>query len=224
MKAEIYFLNSKLTTEINKDILVKDLIDNLKEYLKLPDSNFLLFDSNYIQLNESDTISIEKEKNQKLIFYLIKECPNKEKLINSDSTENENLHNNESVHNLIMECTGAKKPLDIKAQRAINLSNRISLLEFMDNHHNNNGDHEVNNIFDGLINILQILEDGNHPTGIRIIHRPNNINDSQIEANEGYLRELQDMGFPEDRARDALINSRNDINRATELLLGEEEQ
>ena len=29
------------------------------------------------------------------------------------------------------------------------------------------------------------------------------------------------MGFPEDHARQALINSRNDLNRATEILLGE---
>ena len=38
---------------------------------------------------------------------------------------------------------------------------------------------------------------------------------------ENALRELQDMGFAEDRARQALINSRNDINKATEILLGE---
>jgi len=46
-------------------------------------------------------------------------------------------------------------------------------------------------------------------------------NNRQIEADEQLLRELQDMGFPEDRARQALINSRNNINRATEILLGE---
>ena len=29
------------------------------------------------------------------------------------------------------------------------------------------------------------------------------------------------MGFPEDKARQALINTRNNINRETEILLGE---
>ena len=32
------------------------------------------------------------------------------------------------------------------------------------------------------------------------------------------------MGFPEERARDALIRARNDISRATEILLGGEEE
>ena len=58
--------------------------------------------------------------------------------------------------------------------------------------------------------------------GFRIsINNTNNNNNSPIEADEKALRELKDMGFPEDRARQALINSRNDINRATEILLGE---
>ena len=49
----------------------------------------------------------------------------------------------------------------------------------------------------------------------------NQNNNVQVEADENLLRELQDMGFPEDRAREALVNSRNNINRATEMLLGD---
>ena len=37
------------------------------------------------------------------------------------------------------------------------------------------------------------------------------------------MKELKEMGFPEERARDALIRARNDISRATEILLGGEE-
>ena len=80
----------------------------------------------------------------------------------------------------------------------------------------NNGDEGENNAFDRLLNLLQIMEGGN--AIIRPIIRRNN---GPVEADEKALRELQDMGFPEDRARQALINSRNDINRATEILLGE---
>ena len=43
----------------------------------------------------------------------------------------------------------------------------------------------------------------------------------KVEVNEDYVKQLHEMGFPEDRARQALINSRNNINRATEILLGE---
>ena len=41
---------------------------------------------------------------------------------------------------------------------------------------------------------------------------------------ERFSFRMKDMGFAEDRARQALINSRNDINRATEILLGEGEE
>ena len=71
-----------------------------------------------------------------------------------------------------------------------------------------------------LINLIEIF-DGNHQIIIREGGHNNN-NNNPVEADEQSLRQLQDMGFPEDRARQALINSRNDINRATEMLLGEE--
>ena len=81
MKIDIYYLNSKLTTEIKKDFLVKDLLYDLKQYLSTTD-NFILFDKNYIQLKESDNISTKKEK--QLILYLVKSFPNKNNLINSE--------------------------------------------------------------------------------------------------------------------------------------------
>ena len=60
MKIEIYFLNSKLTTEIDKDIKVNDLLLDLKNYFKMKDSNFILFDSNKKRLLNSETISAKK--------------------------------------------------------------------------------------------------------------------------------------------------------------------
>ena len=117
-----------------------------------------------------------------------------------------------------MHCTGAKKPIDVKKFVQANQNNRFSILELFDNNRNNENGPE-NNAFDRLLNIIQVLEENN-----QILFRPGPINNNtQIEADEHALRELQDMGFPEDRARQALINSRNDINRATELLLGEGE-
>ena len=213
MKLEIYFMNSKLTTEIKKDTTVKDLLNDLKGYLNTTDSNFILFDKNHIQLKESDIISIQKSKEKEIILYLLKSNPNKNILFNIDKKEDikENLQTTE----LIMKCTNANKLLDLKKRLPPN--NRINLLDIFDNR--NNGPEE-NNGFDRLLNILQALEENN--MGFRIsINSNNNNNNSPVEADEKALRELQDMGFPEDRARQALINSRNDINRATEILLGE---
>jgi uncharacterized UBP type Zn finger protein len=207
MKIEIYYQNSKLTTEIKKDTLVKDLIYNLKQYLKTENSNFILFDSEQNKLKESDSISINKQN--KLTFYLMKSSINKNNLINLD--QKEKLTENLNINQLIMKCTGAKKLIE-KPQG----NNRVGLLELIDNRNNRQG--RDNNAFESLINILQLLDDNN-----QIIFREEPIvnNNNPVEADEQALRELQDMGFPEDRARQALINSRNDINRATELLLGE---
>jgi len=212
MKIDIYYLNSKLTTEIKKDFLVKDLLYDLKQYLSTTD-NFILFDKNYIQLKESDNISTKKEK--QLILYLVKSSPNKNNLINSEKKEKktENLN----ALQLIKECTGAKKPLDLKSKLTLNPSNRFGIFELLDNRNNNNPQQGENH-FERLLNLLQILEDNNQLGGFRGGQMNNN---APVEADEKSLRELQEMGFPEDRARQALINARNDINRATEILLGE---
>lgn len=207
MKIEIYYHNSKLTTEIKKDTLVKDLIYNLKQYLKTENSNFILFDSNQNKLKESDIISINKQN--KLTFYLTKSSINKSNLINFEKKEK--LTENLTINQLIMKCTGAKKLIE-KPQE----NSRVGLLELIDNRNNRQG--RDNNAFERLINILQLLDDNNQ---MIIREEPIANNNNPVEADEQALRELQDMGFPEDRARQALINSRNDINRATELLLGE---
>ena len=214
MKIEIYFLNSKLTTEIKKDIQVKDLLSDLKEYLNTKDSNFILFDNKHVQLKETDIISTKNGKQS--TFYLIKSSLNKNNLLTSEKKElNEKL----SKEQLIMHCTGAKKPLDIKKQIPLNINHRVPLLELFENRNNDQGGE--NNAFDRLLNILQVLEENNQ-IAFRIGQvNNNNNNNTQIEADEQALQELKDMGFQEDHARQALINSRNDINRATEILLGE---
>ena len=190
---------------LKKDIQVKDLINELKEYLGTKDSNFILFDDEHNQLGESETISIKNPKQSKL--YLIKTSVNQNNLTNSPNKDNSN------INQLIMECTGAKKVLE---KASLN-QNRINLLEVIGGDRNNGpgGDY-----IERLINLIEIF-DGNHQIIIREGGHNNN-NNNPVEADEQSLRQLQDMGFPEDRARQALINSRNDINRATEMLLGEE--
>ena len=43
--------------------------------------------------------------------------------------------------------------------------------------------------------------------------------DEQIDPDTNYVNQLIEMGFTEERAREALIHEGNDINRATEYLL-----
>ena len=210
MKIEIYFLNSKLTTEIEKDIKVYELLTDLKNYFKMKDANFILFDSNKRQLKDSEIIAIQK--NSTLSFYLIKSNLH----ILPKNENNEKLNSNIPINELISKTTGAKKPLEKKTT----LEHRsFNFLDFFDRNNNNNnennGQRNEEDSFDRLINIIQFFnESGIRPVRIQTNNEP-------VEADEKALRELQDMGFAEDRARQALINSRNDINKATEILLGE---
>ena len=208
MKIDIYFLNSKLTTEINKNILVKDLLNDLKQYLNTKDSNFELFDNKENRLKETDKIIVNKEK--QLTFYLVKSTKNKANLMNFK--EKEILLKKKNKLEVIQKCSGARKPLNIRE----NIPERnYGFLDFLDNRRNNPHGREVNPL-DRILNLLQVLEENNQ---IRIGVPINN--NAPVEADEQALRQLQEMGFPEDRARQALINSRNDINRASEILLGE---
>ena len=207
MKIEIYFLNSKLTTEVEKDIKVSELLIDLKFYFKMKDANFILFDSNKKQLNESEII--KNKKNSIMSFYLIKSnIQNLQKV--------EKMNNKIPIQELIMKCTGAKKILEKKN----NLNERgLNFFEFLENRNNENNNNQPGNgdSFDRLLNLIQFFQE----SGIRPIRIQTNVNNGPIEADEKALRELQEMGFAEDRARQALINSRNDVNRATEILLGE---
>ena len=195
MKIEIYFLNSKLTTEIEKDIKVYDLLLDLKNYFKMRDTNFILFDSNKKQMKETDIIS--NKKNSILSFYLIK---SNIQIIPQNKNE-EKKNKNTNISELIMKCTGARKPLE---KKNIPGDRNFSFFDFFNNGNNNNQQirENQNDSFDRLLNIIQFFQE----SGIR----PGRIqNNTPVEADEKALRELQDMGFAEDRARQALINSGN---------------
>lgn len=203
MNIEINYLNTKLKTEVKKDIKVKELLQDLRNYFNINANNLVLLDDNHYKLNETDTIKVSKKKG-KIILYLIKSSINENKI--SDKKKKD-LNEDLNISQLIMKCTGAKKPLEKKMNIPYLRQGRFNFLDFLEQRNQ-----EQNNRFGELINLLQELEEN------RIYLENDN---RQIEANEQLLRELQDMGFPEDRARQALINSRNNINRATEMLLGE---
>ena len=194
MKIEILYQNTKLKTEVKKDLKIKDLLQDIKYYLNIKEKNFALYDFNNIKLKETDIIPFSKKKDKVTLY-----------LINSSKNENilqknlKNLNEKININNLIMKCTGAKKPLEKKIPQ---IRRNRDVIHFFDNN--------------GLDIFLDMIQ------GFAEMNRNPNINNSgPVEANEHYLNELKSMGFPEDRAREALISSRNNINRATEILLGD---
>ena len=112
-----------------------------------------------------------------------------------------------------MECTVAKKEIEKKPNYSINQQNRINFIEFLENR---NG-----NVPLGLLMDLLVELNENNMIQIRIGNENNNNPIEPIEEDGNLLSNLLSMGFREDRARQALINTRNNINRATEILLGE---
>jgi hypothetical protein len=85
-----------------------------------------------------------------------------------------------------------------------------------------------------LLNILRpMIENDVHaePTDINArvpnantgssIFRPIRINNHPVVPDENLLNNLKEMGFPEEQCRRALIHARNDISRATDLLLSD---
>ena len=209
MKLEINYMNTKLITEIKKNetpIKVKDLLQDIKLFLKTNDNNFILFDEEQYRLKESDFIKQKKE--DKIILYLMKSS-----FKENNFYDNNSLNENSNLNKLIMECTGAKKEIEKKPNNSFNQQNRINFIEFLDNR---NGNPPLGGLMDLFVELNE-----NNMIQIRIGNDNNTNPIEPVEADENLLSNLLSMGFPEDRARQALINSRNNINRATEMLLGE---
>ena len=203
MKTEILINNMKLTTELKSDIKVKELILEIKKLLKFNNNtNFKLLDNNQVLLNDEEIISPNLKTEKYKRMFLIESIEEKPLIKNEGET-------NENMEKIIMKVTNAKTAMKLGKDQAGNIRQRMGM--------NNEEDP-----FSRLMNILQLLENNqlivnDNDFGGRIgIERRNN-----EEVNEDYVKQLHEMGFPEDRARQALINSRNNINRATEILLGE---
>ena len=105
-----------------------------------------------------------------------------------------------------MNATGAKIKLIKKVQQVPNRLNSFNQLL-------NDGN------VGRLLDLIQFLEERN-----MIIQVRNNQERNNIETNENLVNQLKDMGFPEDRARAALIRAGNQLSIATDILLGEEAQ
>ena len=202
MKIEIKYENEILKSYSKKPISIKDIILNIKRKCNIKKEEILLvFNSKNNEIYEETDLLIpnKKEKNQIESLNIIK-INNKKNIININN--NNKPKENEPIEDLIMKVTGADKKLQ---------SNNIKLPP------PDLYDHNLN--LNRLLQLLQALEQRN----IIIEGNANyNINNNvPVEVNESYLNELKDMGFPEDRARQALITSRNNMNRATEILLDE---
>ena len=205
MNIHIYADNQKIITEIPPKLTVEELLSELKNNLGMENKNFILLNSNFELMKNKDPVISSTNKKSPSKYFLI------ESTIKKNPIKTENIEINEKIENIIMKNTGATKPITQQQHRLIS-PHGLTFFDILNNNNNNNDG------ADRLLNLFQLLEENNF-----IIRGPNinEINNNPVEVNEQHLRELIDMGFPEDRARNALISTRNNISRATEILLGE---
>ena len=204
MKIEIKYENEILKSYSKKPISIKDIILNIKRKLNIKKEEILLvFNSKNNEIYEETDLLVpkEKEKNQIECLNVIK-INNKKNIININN--NNKPKENEPIEDLIMKVTGASTKLKSQTQ---NPEDSYNILERLGRENPNLG---------FLFEMLQNLEQRNlQIQQIRQINR----NNQPIEVDENLVNQLKDMGFTEDRARQALRQCRNNIERATEILL-----
>jgi uncharacterized UBP type Zn finger protein len=204
MKIEIKYENEILKSYSKKPISIKDIILNIKRKCNIKKEEILLvFNSKNNEIYEETDLLIpnEKEKNQIESLNIIK-INNKKNIININN--NNKPKENEPIEDLIMKVTGASTKLKSQTQ---NPEDSYNILERLGRENPNLG---------FLFEMLQNLEQRNlQIQQIRQINR----NNQPIEVDENLVNQLKDMGFTEDRARQALRQCRNNIERATEILL-----
>ena len=196
MKIDIYFESKIYTTEINQPIQIKEIISNFQGFMGNPHSKLIILNNKNEILENSQTINIQ---NEKLTFYILDKTK-----INLNKINDYNIIENElTIEKLITKATDAKIQLEKKKTDIRN--NRLDFNQELQNGGN----------LGRLLAMLQTLEERNL-INIQIMNQNNN-----IEPNETHVNTLKEMGFPEDRIRTALIRARNNINRATEILINE---
>ena len=196
MKINIYYESKIYSTTIKNQISANTIIENIKNISNQKTQNFILLNESKTQISKTELISPKDKTTQN--FYLIKQSNN--------YIEKEKEKEEEPIENMIMNATGAKIKLIKKVQQ---VPNRLNTFDPLLNGGN----------VGRLLDLIQFLEERN-----MIIQVRNNQEGNNIEANENLVNQLKDMGFPEDRARAALIRAGNQLSIATDILLGEDVQ
>lgn len=206
MKLTIQYKDKKLIYEIDKDITIKEILDNIISKLNIRENQKLLLFNKEKKCEINEILKIENEK-----FDLL--------LITEDnySASKHTISNLLSINQLIMEVTGAKDKIII--EKVNDKSRPFSRRRYNDNiglpfnypplnlsHYIFNPD--LNVAYNDFMEVVEYER-----FSLPFIQRIN------IPVNEESVNRLIEMGFPETRVRIALRRHNNNSNRATEMLL-----
>lgn len=197
MKLNISYGSHSLSATVTTPITIQDITSSIKQTLNIPNTNLSVIDESNQILNSSEVILPQNDSTKNL--YIVNT------LLSSSTKKIETSQH--SIEELIMQVTGASDKIVLNKKPTVS-NTSMNILEQLSNESNS---------LERLLNLLQGLESRN------IQFRVNN-QQQALEPNENYVRELKDMGFPEERARDALIRARNNISRATDILLNGDDE
>lgn len=197
MKLNISYGSHSLSATVTTPITIQDITSSIKQTLNIPNTNLSVIDESNQILNSSEVILPQSDSTKNLYIVNTLLSPSTKKIETSQP----------SIEELIMQVTGASDKIVLNKKPTVS-NTSMNILEQLSNESNS---------LERLLNLLQGLESRN------IQFRVNN-QQQALEPNENYVRELKDMGFPEERARDALIRARNNISRATDILLNGDDE
>ena len=197
MKLTISYGSHSLSATVTAPITIQDITSSIKQTLNIPNTNLSVIDESNQILNSSEVILPQSDSTKNLYIVNTLLSPSTKKIETSQP----------SIEELIMQVTGASDKIVLNKKPTVS-NTSMNILEQLSNESNS---------LERLLNLLQGLESRN------IQFRVNN-QQQALEPNENYVRELKDMGFPEERARDALIRARNNISRATDILLNGDDE
>ena len=226
-------LKTKLNTSNEEDlILMEKKPSNIDVYIYLDNNCELDLENNndiyeYILISIRSLHSEEKTKSDS-IEKLIMQVTNAKEIIQPPKTQKKKRmyadHNIEyleqifSVGNFPMSSLRFRNEIvNLINNPFMNEGNVTSFLPSLNNNpiiQSNASNVNISNNGDTNVNLTSsIIPNSN--ANVRNIRPP------LIEANATYVQNLVDMGFPEDRAKRALVASRNNLNHATEMILND---
>ena len=219
-----------------------------KEILLLNNDQTILQNDDIIKIfssknnkNEGNNFKIELSNNDKMqseiLLYLVPYEPSNSKKYESaeefNSIKRSDKLSTLDINDLIMKSTNAKEkllanPLKNKAQ----IPDRLRIFDFLNSNMGNltnessqTGINSSTNHLNELLNILRPMIDNDREINLGSSNyqpaRRVRLQQASVSPDENLIKNLKEMGFPEDQCRRALIASRNDISRATDLLLSD---
>lgn len=232
-------MNSSLNNSSNINSNNNDNNKSINKETSISNNN-ITKDNTINVLNISDEENKIEYKEYEKRFYLIKY----EKFHNKKYSEIDDSKRNDSkkkieIEELIMKTTNAKTKIDtskiVRSDRTT--TERLNLIDELINsslgnilNERQNNDNNNNENISQILNILRPIIGNEIDEGEVIINRSNRgpssiiINRSghhrvPVAPDENAVNSLKEMGFPEEQCRRALILARNEISRATDILL-----